>query len=140
MRTAIILLAATLLGSCAAKEPAPLVTVSEVRVMALPTSAAAYFTLANSGGRDRLLSVAAEGIGNATLHETAMDGDVMRMRTIDDGIEIPARGRVLLSAGGKHVMIHNLARPLAAGSKIRLSLRFERQGMVQVSAPVAGPQ
>lgn len=123
-----------------AEEPAPLVTVSEARVIALPTSAAAYFTLANSGGRDRLLSVEAKGTGKASLHETTMDGDIMRMRMIGNGIEIPARGRVRLSTSGKHVMIQDLARPLAAGSNVRLSLQFERQGLVELNATVGGPR
>ena len=62
MKAVFALLAATLLTACNA-EPPPLVTVSEAKVIALPSSAAVYFTLANSGGRDRLLSVAAEGVG-----------------------------------------------------------------------------
>ena len=139
MKAAIFLLAATLLTACNA-EPAPLVTVSEATVIALPTSAAVYFTLANSGGRDRLLSVDAEGVGKASLHETSMDGDIMRMRAIDGGIEIPARGRVRLSANGRHVMIQDLATPLAVGSTVRLKLRFERQGLVEIAAPVSGPR
>ena len=139
MKAAIFLLAATLLTACNA-EPAPLVTVSETTVIALPTSAAVYFTLANSGGRDRLLSVGAEGVGKASLHETSMDGDIMRMRAIDGGIEIPASGRVRLSANGRHVMIQDLATPLAVGSTVRLKLRFERQGLVEIAAPVSGPR
>ena len=127
------------LAACSA-EPAPLVTVSEARVIALPTSAAAYFTLANNGGRDRLLSVGTEGIGRASLHETSMDDAMMRMRSLDDGIEIPARGQVRLTSNGKHVMIQDLVRPLAAGSTIRLTLRFERQGPVEIAAPVGGPR
>ncbi len=139
VKAAISLLAATLLTACSA-EPAPLVTVSDAKAVALPTSAAVYFTLANSGGRDRLLSVDAAGVGKASLHETSMDGDIMRMRAIGEGIEIPARGRVRLSGGGRHVMIQDLARPLAAGSSIRLTLRFERQGEVAIDAPVSGPR
>ena len=139
MKAAIFLLAATLLTACNA-EPAPLVTVSEATVIALPSSAAVYFTLANSGGRDRLLSVGAEGVGKASLHETSMDGDIMRMRAINGGIEIPARGRVRLSANGRHVMIQDLATPLAVGSTVRLKLRFERQGLVEIAAPVSGPR
>ena len=139
MKAAIFLLAATLLTACDA-EPAPLVTVSEAKAVALPTSAAVYFTLANSGGRDRLLSVTADNkVGSASLHETSMDGDIMRMRAIE-GIEIPARGRVRLSANGRHVMVQNLVRRLAPGSRIRLTLRFERQGMVVIDAPVSGPR
>ena len=139
MKAAICLLTATLLTACNA-EPAPLVTVSEARVIALPTSAAVYFTLANSGGHDRLLSVDAEGVGKASLHETSMDSDIMRMRAIDGGIEIPARGRVRLSTNGRHVMIQDLATPLAVGSTVRLKLRFERQGLVEIGVPVSGPR
>ena len=116
-----------------------MVTVSDARIIALPTSAAAYFTLTNSGGRDRLIAVDARGAGKASLHETMMDGDIMRMRAASEGFEIPERGRVLLSASGKHVMIQELARPLTPGSTVRLSLRFERQGSVEIDAPVEGP-
>ena len=139
MKVTISLIAATFLAACNA-EPAPLVTVSEARLIALPTSAAVYFTLANSGGRDRLLSVDAEGGGKASLHETSMDSDIMRMRAIDGGIEIPARGQVRLSASGRHVMIQDLIKPLAAGSNVRLKLRFERQGLVEIGVPVSGPR
>ena len=139
MKTAICLLGASLLAACSA-DPAPLITASEARVTALPSSAAAYFTLANSGGRDRLLSVGAGDVGKASLHETSMDGAIMRMRPIEGGIEIPEHGRVRLSAHGRHVMIQELARPLKVGETIRLTLRFERQGPVEIAAPVGGPQ
>lgn len=138
MKIAFPLVTALLLWGCAG-EPAPLVTVNDARVIALPTSAAAYFTLANSGGRDRLLSVDA-GVGKASLHETSMDGDMMRMRSLANGIEVPARGKVELVANGKHVMIQELAKPLTAGSSIRLTLHFERQGSVAISVPVGGPR
>ncbi len=139
MKVTISLLAATFLAACNA-EAAPLVTVNEAKLIALPTSAAVYFTLANSGGPDRLLSVGAEGVGKANLHETSMDGDIMRMRAIDGGIEVPARERVRLSANGRHVMIQDLATPLVPGSTVRLTLRFERQGLVEIGVPVSRPR
>jgi len=138
VKAAFPLLAALSLIACEA-EPAPLVTVSDTRVVALPTSAAAYFTLANSGGRDRLVAVEAPGVGNAGLHETGMAGGIMRMRALADGIDIPAHGRVLLSPSGRHVMIEGLKQPLMPGSELRLTLRFERQGEVTVRAKVSGP-
>ena len=132
------MLAALLLGACHS-DPAPLVTVNDARVIALPTSAAAYFTLANSGGRDRLVSIEAP-VGKASLHETSMAGGIMRMRELSEGIEVPAGATVRLSPSGKHVMIEGLAKPLAAGSSIRLTLTFERQGKVTIIAPVDGPR
>ena len=132
------MLAAILLASCQA-ERAPLVTVNDARVIALPTSAAVYFTLANSGGGDRLLSVAAP-VGQASLHETSMADGIMRMRGLTDGIAVPPGATVRLSPSGKHVMIQGLAHPLAAGSALRLTLKFERQGAVTITAPVGGPR
>ena len=139
MKAAFLLLAGGLLGACQA-EADPLVTISDARIVALPTSAAAYFTLANSGGRDRLVSVEAKGIGQASLHQTSMDGGIMRMRALPDGIEIPARGRILLSPSGRHVMIQGLDRPLVPGSEVQLKLRFERQGLVAIGTKVGGPE
>ena len=139
MKAAFGMLAAALLVGCSAAPP-PLVTVNDARVVATTTSAAAYFTLANNGGRDRLLSVEAPGIGQASLHETSMAGGIMRMRAMGGGIEIPTNGRVMLSPSGRHVMIEQLARPLPDGSNIRLTLKFERQGTVTVTAPVSGPR
>lgn len=139
MKASFLLLAAALTSACQS-EADPLVTVSDARVIALPTSAAAYFTLANSGGSDRLQSVEAQGVGRASLHQTSMDGGIMRMRALPEGIEIPARGRVSLAPSGRHVMIQGLARPLAPGSQVRLNLRFERQGAVAIGARVEGPR
>ena len=139
VKAAFMLLTVGLLGACQA-EADPLVTVSDARILALPTSAAAYFTLANSGGRDRLISVDAPGVGQASLHQTSMNAGIMRMRALPEGIEIPARGRILLSPSGRHVMIQGLVRPLAQGSLVQLKLRFERQGVVAIGAKVGGPQ
>ncbi|MEO6580337.1 MAG: copper chaperone PCu(A)C [Sphingomicrobium sp.] len=139
MKAAFPLLAAILLAGCYS-EPAPLITVNYARVVAMPTSAVAYFTLANSGGRDRLLSVDVDGAGRAGLHETSFSGGIMRMRALDQGIEVPARGRIPLSPSGRHVMIEQLANPLPLGSHIRLNLQFERQGKVVINAPVGGPR
>ena len=133
------MLAAGLLAACQA-EAAPLVTINDARVIALPASAAVYFTLTNSGGRDRLVAVDAPGVGQASLHETSMADGIMRMRGLGGGIEVPAGATVPLSPSGKHVMIQGLVRPLSASSTIRLTLKFEREGTVTIDAPVGGPR
>jgi copper(I)-binding protein len=135
---ALSILAALLVAACA--QPAPMITVSEAKVIATPSSAAAYFTLANSGGPDRLASVEAPGVGQASLHETRFEGGIMRMRAIEGGIAVPAHERVLLSPQGRHVMIQQLARPLVPGASIKLTLHFERQDDVTISAPISGPR
>jgi len=129
---------ATLLLSACSAETAPMITVSEATVTAISSNAAAYFTLTNSGGPDRLLSVSAPDLGEASMHDTIMTGDVMRMQPIQGGVAVPANGRVRFSAMGKHVMI-KMQRPLASPT-VTLVLRFERQGQVKVAASVSGPR
>jgi periplasmic copper chaperone A len=129
---------ATALFAASCSDPAPLVTVTEARVIATPASAAAYFTLTNSGGDDRLLAVEAPGTGEATLHETSMDGGVMRMRPIDGGVEVAKGEAVRFTPYGKHVMIM-LNRPLDPTKPVRLRLTFEEQGIVTVDAPISSP-
>jgi hypothetical protein len=43
---------------------------------------------------------------------------------------------VALAPGGLHVMLIGLTRPLAAGERVPLTLRFERAGAVTVEAEV----
>ncbi len=58
----------------------------------------------------------------------------MRMVAHPDGFEIPPRCTVELAPGGKHVMLIE-PRP-GPGGKIRLGLRFEKAGVLEVEAPV----
>ena len=96
-----------------------------------------YMTIANGGAaEDRLVAVATPAAGRTEIHEMAMDGDVMRMRPLDDGLPIPAGGTVTLEPGGAHVMFMELAGPLAEGDEIDVTLTFEGAGEVTVTMPV----
>jgi copper(I)-binding protein len=130
-------LAALLLASCHASSAPPALTVRDAWARAtLPgqSSTAAYFTLVNAGGPDRLVSVSSSE-GDATLHSTAMANGVMRMRPLD-GIDVPEGGTVELKPGGTHVMIMGLRQPLAAGGTLALSLRFAKSGELKIDAAV----
>ena len=96
----------------------------------------AYFTVRNAGkAADRLTRVASPAARVVELHSMTMDGTLMKMRPVA-GIDIPAGGQVVLGSGGYHVMLIDLARPLAAGDKVPLSLTFERAGTIDVVADV----
>jgi copper(I)-binding protein len=73
-----------------------------------------------------------------------MDGSVMRMRELKDGLALPARQTVELKPGGNHVMLMDLKQPLAKGSTVPLRLRFEdAKGTVsvrEVQVPVGAPE
>ena len=101
-------------------------------------NSAAYLTIANTADvADRLLRVRAEVSKTQELHQTIREGDVMRMRAVEGGIAVPAKGSVALAPGGYHVMLIGLTQPLAAGDTFPLTLTFEKAGDIEVTAKVA---
>ena len=99
--------------------------------------AAAYVTISNQGGADRLVGVRAS-IGGATLHESSLEDGVARMRPVAaaEGLVVPSNGRLLLAPGGAHVMITGLDKPLQAGDRFRLTLLFDKTAPKQVAVEV----
>ena len=53
-----------------------------------------------------------------------------------EGYEIPAAGSVELKPGGAHLMLVNIKAPLKEGTKVPLTLRFERAGEVRTELHV----
>lgn len=97
---------------------------------------AGFMALRNTGTQpDRLLSAATPAARVVELHTHIREGDVMRMRPVQD-IPVPAGEAVELRPGGLHIMLIGLAAPLAQGSRVPLTLRFERAGEVQVELVV----
>ena len=103
-------------------------------------NSAAYMVISNSGKEsDRLVSAKADVSKAIEIHETVMEGDVMRMQAVQGGIEVPAGGQVELKPGGYHVMLIGLTRDLTDGEKFPLTLQFEMGGEVTVEAEVRQP-
>jgi periplasmic copper chaperone A len=94
-----------------------------------------FLSLTSSGG-DRLIGGSTPLAQRFELHTMAMKGDVMEMRQVD-AIELPAGKTVELKPGGLHVMFIGLKQPLALGSKVPVTLRFEKAGEVKVEFEVA---
>ena len=67
-----------------------------------------------------------------------MDGNVMQMRKLKDGLEIPAGGSAELSPGGTHLMLIDLSAPLKEGDMVPVTLDFAKAGKVDVQFMV-GP-
>lgn len=100
-----------------------------------------YLTLTNHGGEDRLLSATAERAGSVQLHEMKMDGGIMVMRELKDGIALPGHSVVELKPGGYHVMFMHVGEPFKEGEEIKATLTFEKAGTVDVEfavGPAAG--
>lgn len=60
----------------------------------------------------------------AEVHEMKMDGDIMRMRALTDGLAIPANKLVELKPNAYHVMMQDLKQPIVTGASIPLQLHF----------------
>ena len=96
------------------------------------TIAAGYMKITNTGTTpDRLVGGSAP-FGKFEIHEMAMDGKVMKMRELRDGIEIKPGATVEFKPGSYHLMFTGLARPLTAGQRLKGTLTFEKAGTVEV--------
>jgi periplasmic copper chaperone A len=102
------------------------------------TNSAAYMKLTNGGdAADRLTAVKTDVAGDTMLHESRMEGSVMKMVHLANGIEIPAHGAAELKPLGMHVMLMDLKRPLKAGETFPMTLVFEHQGEVPIEVKVS---
>ncbi len=104
---------------------------------ALPgTNSAAYLDIRNGGRNpDRLLGAESPVAERTELHESVMDGDVMRMRRVD-GVDLPPGETLRLAPGGLHVMLLDLRRSLEAGDTLTLTLTFRDAPPLSVAVPV----
>lgn len=131
-------IAALLLAGCGSESAEPAIEVGDAWARATVAgqgSTAAYFTLRNGGGADQLIGVASSA-GRASIHSTATDDGIARMRALDR-LQVPARSTVELKPGGTHLMISGLTRPLEPGRSLVLELDFARSGSRRVAATVS---
>jgi len=137
LKLSLIAIVAAALAACSPAGPKLSVHDGWSRATGQAESAAAYVTIDNQGGADKLAGVRSS-IGQATLHESNMESGVMRMRPIDpsEGLVVPSNGTLRLAPAGAHVMIMGLKRPLNAGDRFDLTLLFDKAGPRKVSIAV----
>lgn len=131
-------LAAGGLPSPALHAQAPAVAAQNVwaRATALHASTGAIYMTLTSPSGDRLTGVSSPAAAKAEVHETRMDGNVMRMRPVEGGLDLPAGKPVALAPGGYHVMLQDLKQPLTRGQTVPLHLTFEHAAPLDVVAEV----
>lgn len=96
----------------------------------------AYVTL-TSLADDVLVGGNSPVAGRLEIHEMHMDGTIMRMRELPDGLPLPAGQRVALTPGGLHIMLVDLKQPLVAGQTIPMQLRFRTAPPLDLQVQVA---
>ena len=92
-----------------------------------------YMTITNTGTTpDRLIGGSTSISSSFEVHEMSMDGGVMKMRMLKDGLEIKPGETVMLKPGGYHVMFMGLKDQLKQGGTFKATLQFEKAGKVEV--------
>lgn len=143
MNFRLTLAAATLLAASAAHAQT---TVAEpwVRSTVAGQKATGAFLQITSAAGGRLVSASSPVAGVVEIHEMAMEGNVMKMRALPKGLDLPAGKAVALKPGGLHVMLMDLKQPLKAGDTVPLSLVVEgaanKRETIEVKATVRGAQ
>lgn len=99
--------------------------------------AAGYLVIENKASQpDRLVGASFPVAGRVEIHQMTQVDNVMRMRPLKTGIEVPARGRVALEPGGYHLMLMDLKEPLKAGDRFAGKLHFDKLGLLPVMITV----
>lgn len=127
------------LAAAAARAETPPVKADNAWARATPAGAkvgTVYVTL-TSPATDTLLGAASSASRVAEVHETTMDGAVMRMRELAGGLPLPAGQPVTLQPGGMHIMLVDLRAPLKQGDTVQVRLSFAHAASVDVMARVA---
>jgi copper(I)-binding protein len=96
---------------------------------------AAVFMTVSSSSDDRLISASTPAAKRTDLMTMRGDGSTMEMIYLK-GVDIPAGKPVKLNAGGLHIWLADLTKPLKAGDSVPLVLRFEKAGQRQLTVPV----
>ena len=108
--------------------------------MGMAGTGAVFMVLKNKGGEaDRLVGGQTDVAKVVEIHETVMEGEVMKMQMLANGLEVPAKGEVLLKPGGYHVMLIGMTRDLKVGDTFSLDLQFEKSGTITVEPEVREP-
>lgn len=98
--------------------------------------AGGFMTIANqTNAEDRLISAESPAADKVELHSMSMDGGIMRMRPVPEGVAIAAHATATLAPGGLHLMLIGLKKPIADGM-VPVTLRFAKAGTVSVSLMV----
>ncbi|MFM2034759.1 MAG: hypothetical protein RL459_24 [Pseudomonadota bacterium] len=99
----------------------------------------AFMTLTSRLGH-KLVSASSPVAGVTEVHEMKMEGEVMKMRALEGGLDLPAGKAIELKPGGYHVMLMDLKLPVVKDSTVPLTLVFRnakgQESKLDVKLPV----
>jgi copper(I)-binding protein len=102
------------------------------------TTAAVYVPLLNTGmDDDHLVGASSPAAKKIQIHSMSMDGDIMKMRSVES-VDLPPGKPVALRPNGTHFMLIGLNQPLKQGDKVPVTLQFEKAGAITVDVMIEG--
>jgi len=92
-----------------------------------------YLKIENDGNpADVLIGVSADFAMKSEIHEMKMEGNVMKMRPLENGLVIPADGEVYLKPGGYHLMFIKLKEQMVPMNVHQVTLTFKNSGSITI--------
>lgn len=111
-----------------------------VRGTVAQQKATGLFVQLTSAQGGRLVSASSPMASSVEIHEMAMDGNVMTMRALPDGLALPPGKAVALKPGGYHIMLMGLKQALKTGDSVPVTLVIEsadkKRETLEIKAPV----
>jgi periplasmic copper chaperone A len=102
---------------------------------------AAYMTL-TSAKDVTLVGIESDATPSVEIHSMAMENGVMKMRSLET-LTLIAGKPYKLAAGGLHLMLFDLKKPLIAGEQVNFVLTFKKKNKTlyrqNLKAPVKNP-
>ena len=119
------------------EKPAPVLTFDKVLVGADNSPTGAYMVIHNAGGPDTLKSASTPIATSIVLQHGTADATTQSTQLTDvDHLDVPGFGDLRLQPGSDQLLLKGLSGPLTAGTKVALTLQFERAGTIEVEAEV----
>jgi copper(I)-binding protein len=101
--------------------------------------ASSYLTIENKGATpDRLVGGSTEVAEKLQIQQISMVGGAMTLQPVDGGLGISPGDKVVLAPGGYRLGLLKLRSQLKKGTKVSMTLEFEKAGQVTVLFDVLG--
>jgi copper(I)-binding protein len=89
-----------------------------------------------SDNADKLVGATTPVAERVEIHTMLEENGIMKMRKLEDGLELPKNKMVILSPNGYHLMLMGLKEPLKAETEFPLTLTFEKADPQTVTVKV----
>jgi copper(I)-binding protein len=102
--------------------------------------ASSYLTIENKGtAADRLVGASTDAAEKLEIQQTSMSGGATSAQPVEGGLAISPGEKVVLAPGGYKLALLKLKSALKKGTKVSITLAFEKAGKVTVPFDVLGP-